>query len=155
MSEPEYEITVRIETGNADGDRLESAIRYVLSSHQAPPGSGVTLVVTDSETVRNLNRQFRGVDAPTDVLAFQSGPTDLPDTEGERYLGDIVISYPVAASQAEEGGHDVMAELILLTVHGTLHLLGYDHESEAERSEMWAAQSAALEALGVGEIAPD
>jgi probable rRNA maturation factor len=108
--------------------------------------AALSLLITDSETVRRLNARYRGIDAPTDVLSFEDDSTD-PET-GERYLGDIVIAYPQAAAQAERGGHPVAWELCLLTVHGVLHLLGHDHADPDEKARMWAAQGRILESLG-------
>ncbi len=95
-------------------------------------------------TIQALNRTFRQVDSPTDVLAFPAAegndfvlPPELPP-----YLGDVIISYPTALAQAEAQGHPVEQELTLLIVHGCLHLLGYDHETEEERQQMWARQEA-------------
>jgi probable rRNA maturation factor len=110
----------------------------------------VTIVLTDDERIRELNRQFLGFDTPTDVLAFPSEDTD-PDT-ASLYLGDIVVSYPQATLQANQGGHSVQAELQLLVVHGMLHLLGYDHAEERQKTAMWAEQQKILDQLGVGEI---
>jgi probable rRNA maturation factor len=109
----------------------------------------LSVVITYDEAILELNRQFRDVDAPTDVLAFGSGQEgDFVTAPGEpAYLGDVVISYPRAVAQAEEYGHSVDRELALLAVHGVLHLLGYDHVDEAERMEMWARQNEILESL--------
>jgi probable rRNA maturation factor len=111
----------------------------------------LSVVITDDEAVRELNRQFRDVDAPTDVLAFGSGEEAAFVTPpGESiYLGDVVISYPRAVAQAEEYGHSVNRELALLAVHGVLHLLGYDHVDEPERMEMWARQNEILGSLAL------
>ncbi len=114
--------------------------------HEGISSAALSLLITDSETVRRLNARYRGIDAPTDVLSFEDDSTD-PET-GERYLGDIVIAYPQAAAQAERGGHPVAWELCLLTVHGVLHLLGHDHADPDEKARMWAAQGRILESLG-------
>ncbi len=147
-----YEIEVQNEADYAFSPAdLEVAAVLVLTSHDAEAGSGITIVVTDNESVADLNRQYRGVDAPTDVLSFPMDemPGDSP------YLGDLVIAYPYASAQAEREGHDLADSLKLLVVHGTLHLLGYDHGDDQARAEMWAAQEAALVALGVSpEIVP-
>jgi probable rRNA maturation factor len=106
-------------------------------------------VLTDDDHVRELNQQFRGIDSATDVLSF---PADTPPVaiEGEPpYLGDLVIAYPYASTQAAADNHTVMDSLCLLVVHGTLHLLGYDHDTSESRAEMWAAQEAALRALHI------
>lgn len=106
----------------------------------------LSVAITDDEAVRGLNQRFRDVDAPTDVLAFGSGEeNDFVTAPGEpAYLGDVIISYPRAVAQAEEQGHSVDRELALLTVHGVLHLLGYDDVDEVERTEMWVRQNEIL-----------
>jgi probable rRNA maturation factor len=110
----------------------------------------VTVVITDDDQVKELNRQFREMDTTTDVLSFPSDEIDL-DT-GMPYLGDIVISFPQALLQANQAGHPVEAELQLLTVHGMLHLLGFDHANEEEKSEMWDMQAKVLDKLGLAGI---
>ena len=111
----------------------------------------LAVVVTNDRALHELNRRHRGVDAPTDVLAFADetrgpfvGAPGLP-----RYLGDVVVSFQRAKAQAAEAGHDVQAELQLLVVHGVLHLLGYDDLAQEKRTEMWAAQTQVLQMLGV------
>lgn len=110
----------------------------------------VTLVITDDTQIRELNRQFREMDQETDVLSFPSDEVDL-DT-GVSYLGDILISYPQAQRQALEIGHPVETELQLLIVHGMLHLLGFDHASVVEKTEMWDIQTRILNQLGLYDI---
>jgi probable rRNA maturation factor len=131
-----------------DTPRLQEAAAAVLQQ-QAAPDSSLTIVVTGDEEVAALNWQYRGVNAPTDVLSFPADvpPVDLDDEPP--YLGDLIIAYPYAAAQAQREGHDLTLSLMLLVAHGTLHLLGYDHDTAARRAEMWAAQDAALRALGV------
>lgn len=145
-------IEVLNEAGYAvDEPRLQAAAETALARHGAAQGSSLTIVVTDDEAVAALNRQYRGVDAPTDVLSFpmDSMPGDTP------YLGDLVIAYPYAKAQAEREGHALGDSLALLVVHGTLHLLGYDHDTPEHRAAMWAAQEGALMALGIPvEIVP-
>jgi probable rRNA maturation factor len=87
----------------------------------------VHLVLTDDQTTRELNQQFRDIDRETDVLSFPDGDT-LPS--GRRLLGEIVISLDSARRQAEALGHGEIRELCELALHGTLHLLGYDHERD-------------------------
>jgi len=115
-------------------------------------------VLTDDAEIQALNRQFRGIDAPTDVLSFamqDESPEDQgfvvapeQDAETRAYLGDVIVSYPRAAAQAAEQGHSVLAELRLLVVHGVLHLLGYDHATPQDQARMWAIQDVVLERLG-------
>ena len=113
-----------------------------LSAHESWAGACVTIrVVTEAESAE-LNNRYRNKNAPTNVLAFPAGDTD-PDSLA-LYLGDVIISYPQAEKQAAQAGHSLEAEIQLLVVHGVLHLLGYDHATQEEKSRMWAAQNAAL-----------
>lgn len=125
---------------------LENAASVTLEL-SAMKDADLTLVLTGDEQVQALNREFLGIDHPTDVLSFSAGETD-PET-GRTYLGDVVISIPQAAEQAGARGHAVEAEVQLLVVHGVLHLLGHDHAEEAEKKRMWALQAKALATLGV------
>jgi probable rRNA maturation factor len=109
-----------------------------------------TLVITDNEGIRQLNRAFLANDAPTDVLAFSAQEEAggfVTSPEAEHYLGDVIVSYPRALVQAREVGHSVERELDLLIVHGILHLLGYDHTDQDEKAVMWARQEAILSNL--------
>ena len=116
--------------------------------HQAvPPGDSLTVVVTGDDEIRQLNRQYRGLDVPTDVLSFQT--RYLNPEDGSTYLGDVIISVPQAQAQAEGRGHSLADEIQLLVVHGILHLLGHDHDDPHGKAHMWAAQAAILEQLGV------
>ena len=137
--------------GRVQPASLRLAALSPLIHQQVEEACELVVVVTDDEALRMLNRRHRGVDAPTDVLAFPDetrgpfvGAPGLP-----RYLGDVIISFSRAEAQAQEAGHAVQAELQLLTVHGVLHLLGYDDESEEQRARMWAVQAEIVEALEV------
>ena len=128
-----------------EADQLRQAVLETLQYTHTAGESGVTLVLSDDSQLRQLNRDFMGIDAATDVLSF---PADFVDPDNQEvYLGDIVISVPRAIAQAEENQVTPASELILLTVHGTLHLLGYDHASPQEKDAMWAVQTAILECL--------
>jgi probable rRNA maturation factor len=127
---------------------LERAALAVLT-HQSVEGD-LTIVLTDDAQLHELNRDYLGIDAPTDVLSFPASETD-PET-ARRYLGDILISIPRAAKQAQTAGHELEAEAQLLTVHGTLHLLGHDHAGEQDKARMWKAQAEILERIGLSGI---
>ena len=132
-----------------DATRLQAASQQVLSQHDVDPDTTLSIVFVDNAYIQNVNRQFRGFDSPTDVLSF---PADEPPVQidGEPpYLGDLIIAYPYASEQAAREGHTLDDNLSLLVVHGTLHLLGYDHDTPENRAEMWAAQDAALTELGI------
>ena len=124
--------------------------------HQGTPPAEVTVVVSDDAALQDLNNRFRGVDRPTDVLAFPNQPSPLGDSEGPPlYLGDVIVSYTRAVEQASQAGHSVMAELQLLVVHGVLHLLGHDDQPGTERDLMWTAQETILSSLGIEVNLPD
>lgn len=127
---------------------LEHAAQAVLTQQSAE--GDLTIVLTDDAQLRDLNRDYLGIDAPTDVLSFPASETD-PETT-RRYLGDILISVPRAEEQARTAGHPLEAEAQLLAVHGTLHLLGYDHAEADDKARMWKAQAEVLERLGLSEI---
>ncbi|GAB4454180.1 MAG: rRNA maturation RNase YbeY [Anaerolineales bacterium] len=129
---------------------LERAAKAALEHQSASAGAHLTIVLTDDERIRELNRDYLGIDAPTDVLSFPASETD-PET-GSPYLGDILISLPYAAKSAAQAGHPLEAEVQLLVVHGVLHLLGHDHAKVREKARMWKAQAAILESLGLGGI---
>jgi probable rRNA maturation factor len=97
--------------------------------------------------LQKLNLHYLGYNQPTDVLSFESHEIN-PET-GSLTLGDIALSYPAAEKQALKAGHPVENEIILLLVHGILHLSGYDHRSKSEKQEMWQKQQSILDTLGV------
>lgn len=133
-------------------DLIERAANAALLHHASgeSPEAELTIVLTDDTRLRELNRDYLGIDAPTDVLSFPASETD-PET-GAHYLGDILVSVARARAQAEAAGHPLESELQLLVVHGVLHLLGYDHAQAEEKARMWKTQADILEGLGLGRI---
>lgn len=123
----------------------------VLKAEGVAPPYELSLVITDSETVHRLNRDYRGMDEPTDVLAFsmlarkQGDNSFILPPDGLTRLGEVIISYPQAAEQAKEQGHTTQRELTLLIIHGILHLLGYDHEEMEEEAKMRERERELLE----------
>jgi probable rRNA maturation factor len=144
---------------------LEAVVTATLQRHGDKLGTAaeVSVVVTSDEAVQALNRNFRGIDAPTDVLSFaaQDSLETEPDlmlppelaAELDRHLGDIVIAYPYTERQAQQYNNSVAAELRLMAIHGTLHLLGYNHATPDEEEAMWAEQEAILAPLGEANMA--
>lgn len=128
--------------GLVDEDWAKRVAQQVLRAEGVAPPYEMSLVFTDSETVQKLNRDYRGVDEPTDVLAFYMLPQQGADSsfvlppDGITRLGEVIISYPQAVGQAKEQGHSVDEELALLIIHGILHLMGYDHEQPEEERRM-------------------
>lgn len=131
-----------------DYDYLDSLIERVLTREKATD-SVFSIIFVDNEKIHELNKQFRGVDRPTDVISFA-----LEDAEEEflstiRVLGDIYISIPKMQEQAKKYGHSEKRELAFLVVHGLLHLLGYDHQTEEEEKVMFQIQEEMLNEEGI------
>lgn len=145
---------------------LTDVIREALKQEQCPCECEINLALTENEGIRRMNREYRDLDVPTDVLSFPMVEYETPadfsvletpaakimyfnlDTE-ELLLGDIVISLERAREQAEEYGHSLERELAFLTAHSVLHLLGYDHMEEDERAVMERKQENILQSLGI------
>ncbi|MEN8172067.1 MAG: rRNA maturation RNase YbeY [Chloroflexota bacterium] len=133
-----------------DSALVQIAAQAALHHQGAAENAVLSIVITGNEQLQQLNKQFRDLDAPTDVLSF---PADYVDPENQApYLGDLLISCPQAESQALAAGHDLMAEIQLLVVHGILHLLGHDHAGADQKARMWTAQAEILGVLGLGDI---
>ena len=129
---------------------LERAALAALEHESESLDHDLSIVLTDDVRLQELNRDYLGIDAPTDVLSFPASETD-PET-GARYIGDILISIPRARTQAEAASHPLESEVQLLVVHGVLHLLGHDHVTQDEKARMWKAQAEILDTLGLGDI---
>jgi len=167
---PDYDIELVVDDAYAedvDEALFVAAIAETLQQHTIARAS-VTVVITDDESVRQLNRQYRGIDAPTDILSFANRdepasagdvthpfvvPPELAEAEAA-YLGDLIIALPYTQRQAGRHDTSLHAELRLLAIHGTLHLLGYDHATAAQEQAMWQRQNAVLVALGAEPVAP-
>ena len=151
---------------------IEAAAKYL----KLPEGIELNLSIVSNEEIQALNRDYRGLDKPTDVLSFAltevsseydvdfahldltdeaEETEDLEETEFEdeeaipQHLGDIIISYPRAQEQAQDYGHSLDRELAFLAVHGFLHLNGYDHQTEEEAQEMFRIQEEVLTTYGL------
>jgi len=129
---------------------LERSANAALEHQAQSLDSELSIILTNDARLHELNLNYLGVDAPTDVLSFPASEMD-PET-GARYIGDILISIPRAQAQAAAAGHPLEAEVQLLVVHGVLHLLGYDHADTEEKARMWKAQAEILGGLGLGHI---
>lgn len=162
-------IYLETEAGTQTGVAYEAIARMVaekvLDTEEFPYEAEVNLVITDDEEIWRVNREFRGIDRPTDVLSFPMIPFEQPadyaileedscsyvnpDTEAIA-LGDIMISADKIIQQAEEYGHSREREFGFLVAHSMLHLLGYDHMEPQEAAVMEKKQSQVLEELGLG-----
>lgn len=142
---------------------IKRVICFCLEEEGCPYGAELSVVLTDNEEIRQVNKEFRDMDRPTDVLSFPTveyaKPGDFDGLEelldcfhpetGELLLGDIMISVERAKEQAAEYGHSLERELAFLTVHSVLHLCGYDHMEEGERLAMEDRQRLILDKLGI------
>lgn len=151
------EINLTIEgefVGCPDAGWFRHIAEQVLEAQGVGSNAELGMLITDQERVQELNRTYRGEDHPTDVLSFcMTVSEEESGGEAERFvvapdgimhLGEVVISYPQAAVQAQEHRHSVNKELAVLTVHGVLHLLGYDHGKVAQKREMTAKERTIL-----------
>jgi probable rRNA maturation factor len=140
---PEYPNT------DIDADRVRQAAQRTVASQRSDEVD-LTIVFVNNERIRTLNATYRGLDEPTDVLSFPDDQID-PDTN-HLYIGDVIISVETAQVQAEKYGHSLLDEIRLLVVHGALHLLGFDHATQAEKDSMWTVQASVLDQLGLAGI---
>lgn len=130
---------------------LEGALSAAAEAALAYEGAAgdITISVVDDAAIHAMNREYRGVDRPTDVLSFPAADGEAFPAIPDAFLGDIAISLPRAEAQAEEYGHPLLRELSFLAVHGTLHLLGYDHMTDEDRARMFARQNEILEKMRI------
>jgi probable rRNA maturation factor len=158
MTKHLIDVQIEEQVGAVVEDPILQAGLVTLEYQQIDDPCEVVVVVSDDDALEDLNRRFRGVPHPTDVLAFSNetrGPFSGGAAGFPRYLGDIVISLDRARAQAEAAGGTLPEELQLLTVHGVLHLLGYDHADEREKEQMWTIQSEILRLLNVSILLPE
>ncbi|MBD5136881.1 MAG: rRNA maturation RNase YbeY [Lachnospiraceae bacterium] len=143
---------------------IKNVVNYSLDYVNCPYETELNVTLTDNEEIHRINKEFRNIDSPTDVLSFPMieymKPGDFsvvedneqdyfePDS-GELVLGDIIISLEKVYSQADEYGHTPKRELAFLVAHSMLHLFGYDHMDDAERSDMEKKQKEILDALKI------
>ena len=159
----QHDVLIQLQMDLPDPDRispenLEDIVAKTLGLAGVEDRVMISIVIGDDDYLQSLNNQFRGIDAPTDVLSFPSDP--LPEgvqdpDETSRYLGDIAISLPYVVRRVATEDHSIWDELALLMIHGTLHLLGYDHDTEETQQAMWAIQAQALEAADIKLVVPD
>ena len=129
-------------------------LSYVFSFLNLKADPLISVTIVDNETIQEINKTYRGIDRPTDVISFafldddENRDDDLHN-EGLIDLGEIYISLPKAIEQAQDYGHSLERELDFLFVHGLLHLLGYDHMNEEDEKEMFALQETILTNKGV------
>ena len=135
--------------GTLDEQSLVQLSRFVMDRMRVHPLAELCIKAVDEETMTGLNEKWMEGTGPTDVLAFpmdELRPGLVTEEPEEGILGDLMLCPPIAEKQAETAGHSTEAELELLTVHGILHLLGYDHAEPEEHKEMFGLQDELLAA---------
>jgi probable rRNA maturation factor len=150
--EPAMTIEIQNESGvEVDERRMQRLARFVLDRMRVHPLAELCVTVVDEETIAELNAKWMDKDGPTDVLAFpmdELRPGMVNEEPEEGVLGDLVLCPTIAQQQAEKAGHTTADEVDLLTVHGILHLLGYDHAEPEEHAEMFGLQGRLLAEWG-------
>ncbi|GAA1509276.1 rRNA maturation RNase YbeY [Kribbella lupini] len=147
---------MNVEVNNESGVEIDAhglmrLSRFVMSSLRLHPECELSIKLVDEDTMARYHVEFLDLPGPTDVMSWPMDElrpgSDSDDSEPPLgHLGDIALCPTVAAAQGAKAGHGTWAELELLTVHGILHLLGYDHAEPAEKAEMWEVQGRLLEA---------
>ena len=135
---------------------IKEVVSRVLEEEKVLPEVDVYITLTNNEEIHKINKEYRDVDRPTDVLSFPmyerdeiAGLKNDTDDEIEKILGDIIVSIEKVRAQAEEYGHSFERELAYLVTHGMLHLLGYDHMIEEEKAVMRKREEEILETLNI------
>ena len=145
-------IEVAVDATDVDVEALGALAGRVMAGEDVADGTGLAILVTDDDEIRQMNQQFLGIDEPTDVLSFpdeDDADGFIEGAGGEPYLGDIAIALPTARRQAAQVGHSIDAELAHLLTHGILHLRGYDHvDNPEEETRMRAREEHYLGDLG-------
>jgi probable rRNA maturation factor len=155
---PGFELYVKIDQPFQERlaeEWLRQVVERTLALEEVNPPVELGLVITDDETIRQLNRSYRGKDETTDVLSFafrenHRDAAEIPEIpfitppDGTSHLGEVLVSYPQAATQAEEHKHPLERELALLVIHGVLHLLGHRDEEKVAEARMRAAENRVL-----------
>jgi probable rRNA maturation factor len=135
-------------------EQIENILNFASRKQEVEPESELSITFVSNERIQEINRDYRHKDTPTDVISFAmeelgEGEVEVIGFDQPRVLGDIIISIPRAKEQAEEYGHSFLRELGFLAVHGFLHLLGYDHETEEQEKVMFSLQRELLDEYGL------
>ena len=131
-------------------DELEEYVKY-LFEYMKIKDSIMSIIIVDNEKIHEINKAYRGIDRPTDVISFALEEGETID-EPYKTLGDIYISIDKVYEQAKEYGHSIKRELFFLVTHGFLHLLGYDHMNKEDEEKMFKLQEEILDSYGVKRV---
>lgn len=148
----------KVQLGEYIEKRLMEALNVVAKLHNISEDTEIDVTIVDDEEIHAINRDYRGIDHPTDVISFalddeleDSDEPELLDGPEEHLLGDIIISAETAQRQGEEFGHGLEREILYLGVHSLLHLLGYDHIDPDDKKLMRVKEEEALRVLNISE----
>lgn len=157
MNNLSLELDIVDETEEISKEQLEqitNLLNYAAEKELIEPGTELAIIFVTNDRIKEINAIYRNKDTTTDVISFAmeetvEGEIEISGLEMPRMLGDIIISVPKAREQAEEYNHSFMRELGFLAIHGFLHLLGYDHETEADEKVMFNKQKELLNGYGL------
>lgn len=135
-------------------ETIEKLLDFAASFENVPEAAEISVTFVNNDRIQEINREYRNKDYPTDVISFAleelgEGEIEVVGADIPPVLGDLIISIPKAKEQAAEYNHSFMRELGFLSVHGFLHLLGYDHETSEDELKMFSKQKEILEAYGL------
>ena len=136
-------------------EQVEDLLKFAANAEKVSPDAEVSVTFVTNERIQEINKEYRQKDKPTDVISFAlqemvEGEIEIHyEEDAPSILGDIIISVPMAKEQAEDYGHSIERELGFLAVHGFLHLLGYDHETDEQEKEMFDKQKEILNTYGL------
>lgn len=146
---PEIDVDVEDPNWASAVPDVETCVQRAAMAAAEDREGSIAILLTDDDTVRDLNARFRDKDRPTNVLSFPGA--DMPMPGAAPHLGDIVLAYGVCAGEAEAQSKTLSSHLTHLVVHGVLHLLGQDHQTDPEAEAMEAEEKAILAALGIAD----
>ena len=149
MSSINIDITDQQDALEIDREQLDRTIKHVLTAHKVISGS-VSAAIVDNKTIRQLKNQYFGMDTVTDVISFDL--SDEPDSDTNTIDCEVVVNAQMAIDQAEQRNGQPVGELNLYIIHGLLHQLGYDDQTEREALEMHKMEDQLLDELGFGKV---
>jgi len=138
---------MRIDIDDNMQKEIMRSIEVCIRAEKKPSNCEISVSFVNNEEIQELNKEYRNIDKPTDVLSFPLG--DYDNSTNHYLLGDIIISTDKAVEQAYEFGHSILREIIYLTVHSMFHLLGYDHLNEDEKAVMRQKEKNVLKEIGI------
>lgn len=144
----QFEVINMLKQDVEELDEIGPLLEFALKSENVS-NAVFNVILVDNALIHKINKEYRGIDRPTDVISFALEDDNIVNCPGVRILGDIYISYDKAVEQANEYGHSLLREMSFLSVHGLLHLLGYDHMEKEDEKIMFSRQELILDEYGI------